>query len=80
MAGVLSTRGNTELVESEAGCESLLDEALLGQQGGNAMGSLVAEGWIEQSKLLDLTELVQELFDGQVGPGCLRLAMNVLKQ
>ena len=59
--------------------EGLLGEGLFGQDSSQATRALVAEWWIEKRELLDLAELFQELFHGESGPGCLRLAMDILK-
>ena len=60
--------------------EGLLDESLFGKNGGGSIGTFVAERRIQQSELLDRGELFQQLFHGEIRPGGLGLAVNLLEQ
>jgi len=56
---VLPTLGTTKLFQTESISEGLLREGLLGQDGGHATRTLLAERWIKQGELLDLAKLFQ---------------------
>jgi hypothetical protein len=70
--------GTTELLQSQRFGESLLGKGLLGEYGGHAVRSLVAERWVEEDELLDLAELFQKLIYAQPRPDTLGLPMKVL--
>ena len=49
------------------------------ENGGNAVWSFFPLRRIKQNKLLDVPQLVQELFDGKPGPNRFCLLMHVLQ-
>ena len=55
-------------------------QSLFGQHRRYPVGAFVAKRRIEQGELLDLVELLQQLFDGETGPAALRLSMDMLEQ
>src|SRR6266702_4736048 len=72
--------GTTEFIQAEGMSEGLLNESLLGYNRSDAIGAFVAERRIQQSELLHRSELFQELFHSEIGPGALGLAVNILEQ
>ena len=56
--------GSSEFIQAERLGQLLLGESLFGTHNGSAWWPLLSLGRIEEDELLDLSEFVQQLFDG----------------
>src|SRR5450432_4371928 len=69
-----------QLIQAQGFGQGLLSEGLFGQHRRDAVGALLALGWVEQNELLNLAQLFQKLLRGDSVPGTLRLFVEILQE
>src|ERR671919_85732 len=69
-----------QLIQAQGFGQGLLGESLFGQDRRDAVRPLFALRWVQQKKLLNLAQLVDELFHGDSAPGALRLFVKMLQK
>jgi len=65
---ILPTVGNLQFIQLQRLGQSLLRQSLLREHLGRTRGTLLALPRVEQNELLNLLQLVDELFHGKVAP------------
>src|SRR5919204_6964567 len=69
-----------QLIQSQSFGQGSLSEGLFGHDRRDAIRALFALRWIQQNKLLNLPQLVDELFHRDSVPGALRLFVQMLQE
>ena len=69
-----------QLIQAQGFGQCLLSKSLFGQDRRDAVRTLLALRWVQQNKLLNLAQLVDEVFHRDSVPGPLRLFVEILQE